>query len=160
MTRPNSHNESIKALPDVVGTYLTFMIGTEEYGVDIQSVSEIVGLLPVTPVPGSPPVVLGVINLRGKVIPVLSMRILFNLGIVEATKHNVFIIIENDAKLIGLSVDQVREVASFTKDDIEPPPNYGLGIDAAYVRAIGKSEGKIRMLLDIKRVLDLHSKSN
>jgi len=157
MTRTNETQESNKAA-DIVGTYLTFMIGTEEYGVDIQAVREIVGLLPVTPLPGSPGVVLGVINLRGKVIPVLSMRILFSLGVIEATKHNVFIIIENDGKLIGLSVDQVREVASFTSADLELPPSYGLGIDAAYVTAIGKSEGKIRMLLDIKRVLELHHK--
>jgi purine-binding chemotaxis protein CheW len=135
------------------GTYLTFQVGDEEYGVEILRVREIIGMQPITPVPGSPPHLVGVINLRGNIIPVMSMRQRFGMGLSEAHPHNVIIVIESGTGHIGIAVDRVREVASFADADIEPPPTYGLDIDANAVKAIGKSQGRIRILLDIHKVL-------
>jgi purine-binding chemotaxis protein CheW len=138
----------------VAGTYLTFQVANEEYGIEILKVREIIGMLPITPVPGSPPVMQGVVNLRGKVIPVLSMRNRFSLPPGEPHEHNVIIVVD-DGKggQIGLAVDRVREVANFTAADTEPPPAYGMSIDASMVAALGKSQNRIRILLDLAKVL-------
>lgn len=138
----------------VSGTYLTFQVAAEEYGIEILKVREIIGMLPITPVPGSPPVMQGVVNLRGKVIPVLSMRSRFGLPPGEPHPHNVVIVVDGgDGTQIGLAVDRVREVAKFSEADTEPPPSYGLNIDANMVAALGKSQNRIRILLDLGRVL-------
>jgi purine-binding chemotaxis protein CheW len=139
----------------VVGSFLTFQLGDEEYGVEIRKVREIIGMLPITPVPGSPPQVQGVINLRGKVIPVLSMRSRFGMPASgQPHPHNVIIVVEGQAGTqIGLAVDRVREVVTFTASDTEPPPSYGLNIDASLVSALAKNQGRIRILLDIAKVL-------
>jgi len=139
---------------NVSGTYLTFQVAAEEYGIEILKVREIIGMLPITPVPGSPPVMQGVVNLRGKVIPVLSMRNRFSLPPGEPHPHNVVIVVDGgDGTQIGLAVDRVREVAKFTEADTEPPPSYGLNIDAGVVAALGKSQNRIRILLDLGKVL-------
>jgi len=137
----------------VTGTYLTFQVGTEEYGIEIFKVREIIGMLPITPVPGSPPEMIGVINLRGKVIPVISIRTRFGMPLAEAHPHNVIIVVENRQGEIGIAVDRVAEVARFTEAETEAPPSYGLAVDTTCVAAIGKSQGRIRILLDIARVL-------
>jgi purine-binding chemotaxis protein CheW len=137
----------------VAGTYLTFQVGSEEYGIEIFKVREIIGMLPITPVPGSPPEMMGVINLRGKVIPVVSIRSRFGMPAAEAHPHNVIIVVENRQGEIGLAVDRVAEVARFNEQDTEAPPAYGLAVDTTCVSAIGKSQGRIRILLDIARVL-------
>ncbi len=142
-----------KAGSDLSQTFLTFVVGDEEYGVEILMVREIVGMLPITPVPGSPPVLMGVANLRGKVVPVVSMRTRFALPPCEPHPHNVIIVVESGDCLIGLAVDRVQEVCSFAAADMEPPPQYGLDLDVSYVKAIGKSQGRIRILLDIAKVL-------
>jgi purine-binding chemotaxis protein CheW len=137
----------------VAGTYLTFQVGNEEYGIEILKVREIIGMLPITPVPGSPSEMMGVVNLRGKVIPVIGMRSRFGMPLTEAHPHNVIIVVEGAQSQIGLAVDRVKEVAVFDAKDTEPPPTYGLNIDTSFVSAIGKSNGRIRILLDIARVL-------
>ncbi|HEX3133032.1 MAG TPA: chemotaxis protein CheW [Planctomycetota bacterium] len=137
----------------VTGTYLTFQVGAEEYGIEIFKVREIIGMLPITPVPGSPPEMIGVINLRGKVIPVVSVRTRFGMPAVAAHPHNVIIVVENRKGEIGLAVDRVAEVARFTEAETVAPPSYGLAVDTTCVSAIGKSQGRIRILLDIARVL-------
>ncbi len=138
----------------IAGTYLTFQVANEEYGIEILKVREIIGMLPITPVPGSPPVMQGVVNLRGKVIPVLSMRNRFGLAPGEPHEHNVIIVVDaGDSGQIGLAVDRVREVANFTAADTEPPPSYGMSIDASMVAALGKSQNRIRILLDLAKVL-------
>lgn len=137
----------------VAGTFLTFQVGEEEYGIQISSVREIIGMLPITVVPGSPPEMIGIINLRGRVIPVISVRARFSMPPSEPHPHNVIIVVEGRTGQIGLAVDRVREVARFTEADTEPPPAYGLSVDTTCVSAIGKSNGRVRILLDIARVL-------
>ncbi len=137
------------------GSYLTFVLGDEEYGVEITRVREIIGMQPITPVPASPGVMDGVINLRGKVIPVINMRRRFNLPTAEPHPHNVILVVEGGQDgVIGLAVDRVKEVASFAAADVEPPPSYGLSVDGNYVAALGKNQGRIRILLDIAKVLN------
>jgi len=135
------------------GTFLTFQIANEEYGIAINAVREIIGTLPITPVPGSPPEMMGVVNLRGKVIPVVSIRARFGMAEGEPHAENVILVVDGRSGPIGLFADRVREVAKFTPADTEPPPAYGLAVDTTMVAAIGKSQGKIRILLDIQRVL-------
>ena len=138
----------------ISGTYLTFHVADEEYGIEILKVREIIGMLPITPVPGSSSVMHGVVNLRGKVIPVLSMRRRFAMPVVEAHEHNVIIVVDaGDGQQIGLAVDRVREVAKFSEADTEPPPTYGMAIDSGLVAALGKSQGRIRLLLNLEQVL-------
>ncbi|MFM2091129.1 MAG: hypothetical protein RLZZ127_1618 [Planctomycetota bacterium] len=133
-------------------TWLTFLLGDDEYGVEILKVREIIGMLPITPVPGSPPSLDGVVNLRGRVIPVMNLRRRFGLAPSEPHPENVIIVVEGGSKgATGIAVDRVREVASFADADLEPPP--AGGHDANCVAALGKRDGKVRILLDISHVL-------
>ncbi len=142
-----------KTTAGVAGKFLTFQVADEEYGIEINAVREIIGTLPITPVPGAPPEMLGVLNLRGKVIPVISMRARFGRPPGEAHAQNVILVVDGRSGPIGLFADRVLEVAKFNETDTEPPPAYGLAVDTTMVAAIGKSQGKIRILLDIQRVL-------
>jgi purine-binding chemotaxis protein CheW len=144
-----------QAAPAVVPKtmWLTFLVGAEEYGVAITTVVQIIGMLPVTPVPGCPPVVMGVVNQRGKVIPVLSMRLRFGLPPAAVDPHNVIILVEHDAQIYGLAVDQVRDVVGFAAADIDPSPAYGVDQGGGLVKGIGRVDGGIRILLDLGRVL-------
>jgi len=135
--------------------YLTFELGQSEYGVEILLVREIVAMLPITPVPGSSQTVLGVCNLRGRVIPVISLRHRFGLPPGEESPHNVIIIVEHGPTLIGLAVDRVREVATFTAAQLDAPPVIGLDINGGFVKALGRNQDRVRILLDIQRVLTL-----
>lgn len=137
----------------VSGKFLTFQVADEEYGIEINAVREIIGTLPITPVPGSPSEMMGVVNLRGKVIPVVSMRVRFGMPPGEQHPHNVILVVDGRSGPIGLFADRVKEVANFAEGDTEPPPAYGLSVDTTMVAAIGKSQGRIRILLDIQRVL-------
>jgi purine-binding chemotaxis protein CheW len=137
------------------GTYLTFSLAGEEYAVPILLVRELVAILPVTVIPGSAAAVSGVCNLRGRVIPVVSLRTRFHMPAVASDPHSVFIIVEHGTQLVGLAVDSVLEVIAVKSDDIEALPNFGLDINSAFVKALAKNEGRIRILLDLAKVLDL-----
>ncbi len=128
----------------VAGKFLTFQVAEEEYGIGINSVREIIGTLPITPVPGSPPEMM---------VPVVSMRVRFGMPPGELHPQNVILVVDGRSGPIGLFADRVKEVANFTEADTEPPPAYGLAVDTTMVAAIGKSQGRIRILLDIQRVL-------
>ena len=144
---------STEAPPQSPGTYLTLLLGEEEYGVPITRVREIVGVQPVIPVPNRPAIVDGVINLRGVVIPVINLRRAFGLpeGIVD--EQNVIIVIDNGADgRVGLAADRVKEVITFAPGDVEPPPR--LSTQGALVAGIGKTQGRIRILLDLAPLTD------
>jgi purine-binding chemotaxis protein CheW len=142
-----------KSTGSVSGTFLTFQVADEAYGIDINRVREIIGALPITPMPGSPPEMMGVLNLRGKIMPVISMRARFGKPPGEPHPQNVILVVDGRSGPIGLFADRVLEVSKFTEADTEPPPAYGLTVDTTMVAAIGTSQGKIRILLDIHRVL-------
>lgn len=136
------------------GKYLTFFLGAEEYGMEILAVHEIIGVLPITRVPRTPPFVRGVINLRGRVISILDLRRKFDLPAVEPGPTSCVIVVAAHAAHVGLLVDRVSEVADIAAGDIEPPPPLGAGVQTDYLVGIAKSAARVRLLLDISRVID------
>lgn len=138
---------------DRAGMYLTFSLGNEEYGLEILKVREIIGMLEITGVPQTPPFVKGVINLRGKVIPVVDLRLKFGMEEKEPTQETCIIVVVVDGVQMGIVVDTVNEVLDITEDQIEDPPRFGTSIDTDFIRGMGKVEGKVKILLDIQRVL-------
>lgn len=135
------------------GKYLTFVLGGEEYGLEILKVREIIGLMDITAVPQTPVFVKGVINLRGKVIPVIDLRLKFGMEEAEPTEETCIIVVDIGASLIGIFVDTVSEVLDVTADQIEPAPSFGSSIETSFILGMGKIKGRVKILLDIDRVL-------
>ena len=135
------------------GKYLTFFLAGEEYGVEILKVREIIGILPVTRIPRTPESVLGVINLRGKVIPVLDLkRRLGMVGVAEAEKPCVVVVNAAGVEL-GMVIDRISEVVYVAAESVEDTPSFGMELDTDFLLGIAKSEGRVKLLLDIDRVL-------
>lgn len=133
------------------GKFLTFFLAKEEYGFEILKVHEIITLLPVTPVPRMPAHLLGVINLRGKIIPVVDLRL--KLGLPPQKEQDCIIIVRAHNIEVGVTVDKVSEVANIADTDIEEVPSFGEGVTGEDLLGIAKSDGHVRLLLDIDKVL-------
>lgn len=146
--------EVVKAKP---GKYLTFVLGGEEHGLEILKVQEIIGIMTVTKVPKTPSFVRGVINLRGKVIPVIDLRLKFGLegkGDTEKTCIIVVQVARRDTHVtMGVIVDEVSEVLDIQENQIEPPPEFGASVDTDFILGMGKVRNKVVMLLDVDKVL-------
>jgi len=136
------------------GKYVTFFLGDEEYGMEILAVHEIIGVLPMTRVPRTPPFVRGVINLRGRVISIIDLRRKFDLPPCEPGPTSCIIVVAAHAAHVGLLVDRVSEVADIGAADIAPPPPLGAGARTEYLVGVAKSGARVRLLLDISRVID------
>ena len=140
------------------GKYLTFILAGEEYGIAILKVKEIIGMMPVTSVPQTPPYVKGVINLRGKVIPVTDLRLKFGMEAIEYTDRTCIIVVEiegeNDVIRLGIVVDAVSEVLNIKDDQIEDTPNFGNALDTDFILGMAKIENSVKILLDIDKVLN------
>jgi purine-binding chemotaxis protein CheW len=134
------------------GKYLTFYLATEEYGVEILKVHEIIGMLPITRVPRTPPFVRGVINLRGKVIPIIDLRQRFGMSR-DGAEEVCIIVVQVHGIQLGVVVDKVSEVLNIAEGDIEPTPSFGIDVSTEYLLGLAKGDGKVRLLLDIDRVL-------
>ncbi len=135
------------------GKYLTFVLCGEEYGIEILKVREIIGIMNITPVPQTPAYMKGVINLRGKVIPVVDLRLKFGFQEVEHTKETCIIVVEVRNKLTGILVDTVSEVLDVSGDELEPAPHLGDGINTEIFLGMAKIKNKVKILLDIDKVL-------
>ncbi len=139
------------------GKYLTFALANEEYGIGILKVKEIIGMMSITSVPQTPGFVKGVINLRGKVIPVVDLRLKFGMEEMEYTERTCIIVVEIAGEaglvLIGIVVDAVSEVLNIKGEDIEDTPTFGTKLDTDYILGMAKMEGGVKILLDIDRVL-------
>ena len=139
------------------GKYLTFALGEEEYGIGILKVREIIGLMPVTSVPQTPANVRGVINLRGKIIPVVDLRLKFGMACPELTERTCIVVVEmasdNGKISIGIVVDSVSEVLNIRASEIEDTPAFGSNLDTDYILGMAKSGQGVKMLLDIDKVL-------
>ena len=135
------------------GKYLTFALGKEEYGLEILKVMEIIGIMEITAVPQVPEYVKGVINLRGKVIPVISLRRKFGMDEIEYTPETCIIVVNLDGMLIGTVIDKVQEVLDIEQGKIEPPPSSGVTGRNDYILGIGKIEDSVKILLNIDKVL-------
>ncbi|MHB1673435.1 MAG: chemotaxis protein CheW [Acidobacteriaceae bacterium] len=142
-----------------VGKYLTFLLGREEFAIRVLKVKEIMGIQDITAVPQTPGYIKGVINLRGKVIPVIDLRLKFCLPEMEYTQRTCIIVVQVQAAGVslqtGIVVDEVSEVLNLASGDIEDTPDFGEGTAAAtsYLLGMAKVKGKVKILLDIDRVL-------
>jgi purine-binding chemotaxis protein CheW len=138
--------------------YLTFILGSEHYGIPSLKVQEIIGVQDITPVPRMPPFVRGVINLRGKVIAVVGLRERFGQAHAADTKRTCIIVVQAARSAgapvtLGCVVDQVQEVVDIPPEQIEPAPTFGAAIDTSFIQGVGKIAKRVVMLLDIDRVL-------
>ena len=137
--------------------YLTFSLGGEKYGIEILAVREINGMTDITPIPETPEFVKGVINLRGKIIPVVDLRLKFQMVERAYDERTCIIVVQMSASSgpvqIGVVVDSVSEVSSISQEDIEPPPSMGLSLEKSYITGMAKSKEDVKILLDIDRVL-------
>lgn len=153
-----SQNEISTSLAErIAGKYLTFDLAEEEYGLEILRVREIIGMMEITPVPKTPEFVLGVINLRGKVIPVVDLRLKFGLPYKEPDDRTCVIVVEvaNQGTTVqmGIVVDRVNEVVDVRGQDVEPTPSFGVSLDTTFILGMAKVGEKVKILLDIDRVL-------
>ena len=139
------------------GKYLTFQLSKEEFGIRVLKVREIMGLQEITAVPQTPMHIKGVINLRGKVVPVIDLRLKFGLEAAEYTQRTCIIVTqvqgESGSILMGIVVDGVSEVLNLTAQEIEDTPDFGEAIAGGYLLGMAKVKGRVKILLDIDRVL-------
>ena len=140
------------------GKYLTFTLGNEEYGIGILVIKEIIGMMPITTIPQTPEFVKGVINLRGKVIPVVDLRLKFGMASIDYTERTCIIVVEitrhSGTVLMGIVVDAVSEVLNIKSQEIEDTPSFGARLSTDYILGMAKIEGAVKILLDINRVLN------
>lgn len=140
------------------GKYLTFSLGEEEYGIGILKIREIIGLMPITTIPRTPDFVKGVINLRGKVIPIMDLRLRFAMEAKDYTERTCIIVVEvvsaSGSIIMGLIVDSVSEVINIKHEDIEDTPSFGARLDTEYILGMAKVGKGVKILLDIDRVLE------
>ena len=150
-------DQAVKVMHDREGKYLTFTMAGEEYGIGILKIKEIIGMMPITSVPQTPEFVKGVINLRGKVIPVVDLRLRFGMEEIEYTERTCIIVVEIEGPtgmvMIGIVVDAVSEVLNIKGEEIEDTPTFGAKLDTEYILGMAKMEGGVKILLDIDRVL-------
>lgn len=150
-------DQAVKVMADKEGKYLTFTLAEEEYGIGILKIKEIIGMLPITSVPQTPDFVKGVINLRGKVIPVMDLRLRFGMMSIDYTERTCIIVVEISGQagtiLVGIVVDAVSEVLNIKGDDIEKTPTFGTKLNTDYILGMAKMEGGVKILLDIDQVL-------
>ncbi|MDR3541387.1 MAG: chemotaxis protein CheW [Desulfosporosinus sp.] len=132
---------------------VTFCLGSEEFGVDIMRVQEIIRIPPITRVPKAPIYVEGVINLRGNVIPVISLRTRFGMTRVEETDLSRIIVLQVQTKVFGIEVDAVTEVLRIDSDGIEPPPPIALGMDSQFIRGVGKIGERLLIILELDQIM-------
>ena len=137
---------------------ISFSIGEEHYGVDIQEVKEVIRIREITQLPKAPTFVKGVINLRGDVIPIIDLREKFGLEQLDYTEVTRVIVVEVDGKSIGMVVDRVSNVIKIPQDEIEPPPPLVGGLSGEYLRGIGKLGEKLIVLISIDKILTTDEK--
>lgn len=167
MTTETAINNVREALLDVESNqekFLTFTLGEEEYGQEILRVREIIGMIDITPLPQTPGFVKGVVNLRGKIIPVIELRVKFGMPSIEYTEETCIIVVEvsgegsnEDQFQMGVIVDSVSEVLDIQKSQIEPAPQFGCTVNTEYILGMGKVQDKdkekVIIILDIDKVL-------
>ena len=150
-------DQAVKVMAKREGKYLTFTLAEEEYGIGILKIKEIIGMMPITSVPRTPEFVKGVINLRGKVIPVLDLRLRFGMNSIDYTERTCIIVVEIEGQtgtvLIGVVVDSVSEVLNIKGEDIEDTPTFGTSLNTDYILGMAKIGGNVKILLNIDRVL-------
>lgn len=157
-------DQAVKAMVNREGKYLTFSLDGEEYGIGILKVKEIIGMITITPVPKTPDHIKGVVNLRGKVIPVIGLRLKFGINAADYTERTCIIVVEitaNSKKIaMGLIVDSVSEVLNIKEGEIEDTPNFGTRLDTEFILGMAKTGGGVKILLDIDKVISVEETSS
>ena len=153
-----AENDMQQGMPHLAGKYMTFKLSNEEYGLEILRVREIIGLMNITSVPKTADFIRGIINLRGKVEPVVDLRMKFGMDRTEPTDQTVIIVVQYPHRgreiSMGILVDEVLEVLNVDAKNIEPPPNFGSGnVDADFILGVGKYAKRVIFLLDIGKIL-------
>jgi purine-binding chemotaxis protein CheW len=142
---------------DLAGKYLTFKLDNETYGIEILKVQEIMGVMPITKVPRAPGSIRGVVNLRGKVIPIIDLRLSFALGSQENTDRTCIIVVQvcigGALRTLGVVVDEVSEVLNIGSEELEAAPSFGTNVNTDFLLGIGKVGKQVVMLLDVDRAL-------
>lgn len=136
------------------GKFLTFILGKEQYGIEIKYVTQIIGIQAITQVPELPEYVKGIINLRGKIIPVMDVRLRFKKEVKEYNDRTCIIVIDINDISVGLIVDSVAEVLIITDENIVPPPDMKSGFHNRYIKGIGKAGLDVKLLLDCEKLLN------
>jgi purine-binding chemotaxis protein CheW len=153
----NTMGREADVTADREGKYLTFSMADEEYGIGILKVKEIIGMMAVTMVPQTPPYVKGVINLRGKIIPVVSLRLKFGLEEIDYTDRTCIIVVEVKTNagnvLMGIVVDAVSEVLNIRSAEIEDTPAFGTSLKTDFILGMAKTGNRVKILLDIDKVI-------
>lgn len=153
----SSHESGSRALPELAGKYLTFALANEEYGVPVLKVREIIKMMDITAVPQVPVHVKGVINLRGKVIPVVDVRAKFGFAAQDYNDRTCIIVTEvtlpGSTVMMGIIVDAVSEVLNIGGEEIEQTPDFGTHVETDYMKGVAKVKGRVKILLDLDRVL-------
>lgn len=153
-----SHIDAAKTLADAKrqaqsGKYLTFLLADESFGLEILKVREIIGVMGITPVPKTPDYVKGVINLRGRVIPVVDLRVKFGLEEAEQTDETCIIVVDINDSQTGILVDTVDEVLDIDDTEIDQAPDFGAAVETDYILGVAKIGTSVKILLDIDKVL-------
>jgi purine-binding chemotaxis protein CheW len=164
MSQASASNAAVAEMNSVgeklAGKYLTFKLADEEYGLEILKVQEIIQMQAVTRVPRTPEYVRGVINLRGKVIPVIDLRKKFALDTVKDTEKTCIIVVQIANKdshvVMGIIIDAVKEVLNIKAENIEETPSFGTSVNTDFILGIGKVGSTVKMLLDIDKVLSIN----
>jgi purine-binding chemotaxis protein CheW len=138
---------------DMDNKYLTFFLADEVYGVEISYVTEIIGIQKITNIPEMPEYIRGVINLRGKVIPVMDVRTRFHMNQREYDERTCIIVVDISGTTVGLVVDEVSEVADIPMDQVEPPPMGRQGKGNAFIKGMGKSGDSVKILLNVEALI-------
>lgn len=141
------------------GKFLTFKIGKEEYGIEIRHVTEIIGIQAITEIPELPMYIKGIINLRGKIIPVMDVRLRFKKEPAEYNDRTCIIVIDIDDVSVGLIVDNVSEVISIPAESIVPPPDTKTGFHNKYIKGIGQVGNNVKLILDCDLLLTDNEKA-
>lgn len=148
-------NEELEKQEDTQhGRYLTFNLGEEVFGLEIRYVTEIIGMQPITKIPEVAAYIKGIINLRGKIIPVIDMRLKFNKEPIEYDDRTCIVVVDTEEMVVGLIVDKVSEVITIDDENVVPPPSQKTGIRNRYLQGIGKIDGGVKLLLDVKKLFD------
>jgi purine-binding chemotaxis protein CheW len=149
-----AHTEQVLAATTMRGgKYLTLFLGAEEYGLDVTKVQEIIRMLPITRVPRTPAFIRGVINLRGRIIPVLELRARLCLPSVDEARETCIVVVRSGDLHMGIIVDAVRDVLTIRDEELLPVPDFGTAIDTSYLGGLARREQRVVLLLDVERVL-------
>ncbi len=152
--------DDMKMRHDDMLQLVSFKLGDEEFGVDIMQVQEIIRMQNITSVPNAPDFVEGVINLRGRVIPIIDLRKRFGLEQKDHDKATRIIVVKVDEITVGLVVDEVSEVLRIPKETVEPPPPIVAGVESEYISGVGKLEDRLLILLDLSKTLSKEEKAS